>query len=379
MDEMIFLRRKPPLGLVGLLVGLPFVLAVGIMPLLVGMESGEILSGMISDLLEDPFHLYLFGGTLLVTGFALPFQLRYEKNAKLVLDAQGVRLRSGFGGRLGRYLERGWPLAWQDIDRAVLSPGPQNKVMELLLIGRDGKRRKIRPEAWRAARDPQRSIPLHFRGLTLADLQAALKTQPLLRQLQAAGVDVEIGGNRLRAELPGTDLTRVPQAVLAIGLLALLGAYGLIDGFIIADYAYAGTLPWDLFFIIGASAALLVFPLLWSSELAKAEAIGLFLMVGLAGGLAAYPGALRINALTDDEGPRVIEYRLESSGRLLADHPAIPALFAPINHDYWLAQERGSRWEIQLYHGGLDFWQYARKPLLADVQAYYERQARDSR
>lgn len=377
MDEMIFLRRKPPFGLIGLLIGPPLVLAAGIMPLLVGLDSGDMLSGMIDDLLEDPFQLYFFAGALLVVGVMLPFQLRYEKNARLVLDAQGVRLRSGFGGRMGRYLERGWPLAWQDIDRAVLTPGPQNKVMELLLIGRDGKRRKIRPEAWRAARDPQRSIPLHLRGLTLADLQAALKTQPLLRQLQAAGVDVEVGVHRLQTELPGTDLASVPQAVIAIGLLALLGAYGLIDGFIIADYAYVDTLPWSLFFIIGVSAALLVFPLLWSSELAKAEAVGLFLMVGLAGGLAAYPGALRINALTDDEGPRVIEYRLEPTGWLLADQPAIPALFAPINHDYWLAQESGSRWEIQLYRGGLDFWQYARKPLLADVQAYYERQARD--
>ncbi|XSG85700.1 MAG: hypothetical protein ACPW60_03035 [Methylohalobius sp. ZOD2] len=369
MNEITFLRRKSPLAFTVMLNLLPILLLALGFPLL-GIDFEDTGPRLIEELTKDPWQLLLLGGSGVAAVAIYPFQRRYENSARLFMDAQGIRFSSGLPAWLGRQLECDWPLSWNEVKGAILHPGVQRNAMELILTGRDGKRRRIRPEMWRASSDREKYIPLRPHRLTRDDLQAALIKHLLLRQVRAAGIPVEIAA-RPPTKVRGSDLTKVPEAMLAIGVLALLSLYGIVDGYILAPYISVDPLPWELLLGSGAIVAVSIGLLLRNTELSKLEVVVFAALVGVGGALAAYPGALRVNAATDEIGPRSRGFQLQEGSILKADDPQLPQIQAPLDREFWTNQTIGSRWEFRLYRGILGFWQYERKPILERIRAYH--------
>ncbi|MGM0554650.1 MAG: hypothetical protein ACQETK_12950 [Pseudomonadota bacterium] len=379
MDEVILWRRRENLAVAVMLIAMPL-LTLGLVAWMVPGEGADGLGTLLQVMWEeDPVNLV----GLLVLGVvaiaSMPFLRRYEQRARLRVGANGIRFESGLGGWIGQLLERGWPLYWDGVDEAVLHAGPQGRNWMLSLKGRDGRMRQLRLEAWRTPGDADSVLRPRWQRVRQEELQRLLSSHPVLRWVQAAGVPVSLSERAPRVGL-GTagsvDLTIVPQGRFAIGALAALGGYGLVDGFVLQTWGYAASVPWHWLAAGGVVAALLTGAVLARSRLPLAERAGLVLLIAGAGVLAAYPGSLRINALTDVAGPVTVEYHLEQGGRLEASGADRPTLVAPIDAPFWAAQSPGSRWELELSHGALGFWQYRREPLLEHIRNHY--QSRDN-
>ncbi|MDD3610161.1 MAG: hypothetical protein PHI49_10470 [Halothiobacillaceae bacterium] len=377
MEELVFRRRQANKALLGM------TLIISLLPLWLTLAAWLIqgkalatLPGLILEgLAEKPQMPVFFVLATVGLLISLPLMLRYQRDARLRLDTQGITLESGLGGWLGRQLEKSWPLAWNQIEQAVLHAGPQRREALLSLLSTDGNRRQVHITHWQSERTTHETIPLQWSALTMDDLGRLRASHPLLRRFEQVGVPVTISETPPRTKLgpaQSSDLTQVPEAAFVIVLMAMLATYALVDSTAFASWGYVQSAPWPW---LGASAvglALLVYPLLARSRLHKIEATALVLLLALCTLIAAYPAALRINAFTDADGPIKVEYQLENGGRLVPlAHDDAPVLIAPIDAGFWSAQKIGNHWELELSQGALGFWQYRRNQILEQVRDYY--------
>ena len=379
MEETVtYRRRSHPLGNAALLGTLLVLAGTSIFYLyaLLAQAPADGLSGSIAALLaEDPATAAISALMLIGALIAVPLSLRFQREARLILGPQGLRLATPLPATLTRMLPMPDNLRLDEIDRAELAPNPANHALQLVLHGSGKRRWLLAPEQWRPVHSaPEASRPLvRWRRWRLEELQQARRTLPLLRQLEALGVPVEVRES-LRAtglEPPGSALEKTPAAVAAIALLAMLGLYALGDGLFLAPYAFAENTPlWPL---AGAAAVAFVpmLALLWRSDLKREEALALAVMVAAAAAFAAWPGSMRVNALTHDHGVVERTYILEAGGELRPSDPGLPVLQAPVDRGFWAAQPTGSEWTLHLYRGAIGAWQYDRRPLVDRVREHY--------
>ena len=161
------------------------------------------------------------------------------------------------------------------------------------------------------------------------------------------------------------------QDTLAAAVLVLsLLCYAVID-FAVTEEIYAVDPPFVLFALAGAIAVLAGMLWLASAGVPRAETLGLSLLLGVAVAAALYPGSLRLNEATDDEGLRAHEYRLTGYVVFSPSDSNLPVLEFPKDEDYWRQFKLGTTHRFELRRGSLGFYQVNMAPVHVKMREYF--------
>ncbi len=287
---------------------------------------------------------------------------------RLILTPAGIRYRSPFPDLL-QGLRPGWQIAWGEIRRITLGNcGNLQKNPQLVWLEFEIANRKVKifPGRW--------VDPDHYKPVS--PWQSLLRLErPTSRQVSEAVFESEImrylaivlprlvPKRNLESAHVAFDLVKnVRSLSVAIAFFALV-LYAFADAFVFGEETYAGQAPLDIFIGTGAIAAIAA--LLWMrrGKVPLVESAMMALLLGVAVGAASYPGALRVNALTDQSGLRTYTYRLTSSGEFQPLTSGLPAFSLRRYSDYWARFRSGSLHQFELRKGGLGFYQINVRPL----------------
>ena len=299
--------------------------------------------------------------------------LKFQRHARLVIDSGHIALQSGLPRWLSRWMD--WSMDHDDIKRAELRPVGYGNFLMLILIPLEGHPRQLSPEQWIEPGGSRAGRLFRVHKLNETDAAQMLENAPLLRYLCNAGVSVEVNMNPW-SHVSGkqVDLSRNRSAMAGILIMALLGVYALIDGVLVQGDAYAGTAPYVLFAAFGLIMAVAATIWFIRALLPPVESIGLALLLGVFAAFAAWPGILRLNALTDTDGAETYTYTLFPGHVLRPEQADLPILNRPIDNQFWSRQPVGSRWQFEMRRGMFGFWQYDTEPVIETIRGYYEKQ-----
>ena len=166
-------------------------------------------------------------------------------------------------------------------------------------------------------------------------------------------------------------LERSPRALAVVVAFFAFAAYAMIDGLFLRNEVYVDT-PFYLTYLFAAVlVAVLAVRWLRSGTVPGLESSVLAVMLGLAVGAAAYPGALRVNALTDSAGLQTYAYIRAADGTYLPPKAGLPRLSFSGYGEYWGQFADGSSYSFELRKGGLGFYQLNMVPVKAAMREYY--------
>ena len=296
---------------------------------------------------------------LAAAGFAWPFlSFRYEA---VTVDADGI----GYGftpPRLLARLTRVWRVRWDELRGARMELQLGNRPM-LRLDTAQGVRSLALLE-WVDAGQRQGARFWSLFKPRFDQQMARAQESPLWHALTARGIAIAVPD---RARAIEADLFANRYTLFAVIAILVLGLYGFMD-FVLVEEAYVAGYPKVAVFGLGAAAALLATLVLWWRKVKPSQAMGVGAMLGLAVGFAAVPGLLRVNALTDTNGPRPHAYILQAHTRLVSHEPNLPTVIFKHDRDYWSLFAVGSEHRLYLRRGGLGFEQVHLTPLYADMR-----------
>jgi hypothetical protein len=340
-----------------------------------GVNWGDLPRHARENLVKQPFRAGVDGLMLVALLLQGSYMLRAKRRERLVLTPGGIEYRSPMPGFL-QGLQPGWTLRWDQIRAASLTVtpmrvGPQGPV---LMLEGGGKRRKIAPLLWVDPAQFEQTSPLReWRRLVGSRpyvIDAAIDESPLMRYITKAAPDLKIGRGQNIAGM-SFALERSPQALIAVVALFAFGGYALIDGLFIRSEAYVDTPFYLSYTLLAILVAIVAGAWLRRSSVPVLESSVLAVMLGAAVGAAAYPGTLRINALTDSAGLKTYEYVRAADGSYSPPKADLPRLSFSDYGEYWGQFADGSTYEFQLRQGGLGFYQLNMVPVKAAMRAYY--------
>jgi hypothetical protein len=338
-------------------------------------HSDQLASALFAKLARNPLDTLLHTlPPILIVGYLLLAQRR----ERLILTPTGIQYRSPLPGAL-QFLRPSWSLPWSRIRGAALKsglrgPGPRALVLEL----DDGTRRlKLFPYQWV---DPERDQPVlswqEVRALQKATPEVALavvRESEIMRYIAAAAPQLVSPGNIKLADAVFA-LEKNPRTLTLVIVFFVLLFYALGDTFVIGHETYAGPAPYNAFLACGVLAALAAVTWMWRGRVPVAESLLVALLFGGAFGAAMYPGALRLNAVTDTEGLRTYQYRRARDRQLQPLVEGPPALAFPQYYEYWAQFPAGSLHEFELRKGGLGFYQINMQPVNEVLHDFYAAQ-----
>lgn len=307
-------------------------------------------------------------------GLHILYMRRAQQHERLILTPAGIAYRSPMPAGL-QTLRPSWSLAWGQIRSATLKSmlpggGPQTVVLEL-----DGGTRKVKifPYQWV---DPEHDQPISpwkemftLRRAASEEAGAAIHESATLRYLAAAAPHLAPPPSAKLASA-AFALEKNPRALTVVIAFFALVLYAFADA-IIGQETYAGRAPFNAFAAAGGLAALVAALWLWRGKVPLAESLFVALLFGGALGAAGYPGALRVNALTDADGLRKYEYQLTREHDLEPLTPGLPTLAFPRYYDYWEQFKSGSRHAFELRKGGLGFYQLNMQPVNEALREFH--------
>jgi hypothetical protein len=319
-------------------------------------------------------------GVLLVAaiGAQLWFMRRVSEYERLHLDQVGIRYASPLPQSL-RALRPDWSLQWSQVreirivvPKAMFHPnlvmlefdaGPVKRKLQALPWSGDAEGKADEAETWRER------VFLGFRPARERDgTLRKVEQSPLVRYAREAGVKVTAG------DAPGIGydfaLEKHRHALVAMVLVLSLLCYAIVD-FAMNEEVYAVDPPLVLFGVAGAIVVLAAMLWLVSAGVPRAETLGLSLLLGAAAGAALYPGLLRVNEATDDEGLRAYDYRLTEYVVFSPVDPNLPVMTFPGVADYWRQFKIGTIHRFELRKGGLGFYQVNMQPVHAKMHEYF--------
>ena len=252
----------------------------------------------------------------------LAYLMSAQKRERLILTRSGIEYQSPLPDWL-QFLRRSWKLSWNQVRELSLRTtsvrlGPESVTLELLT---GAGARKLTPFYWV---DPVTYPPESPWRLVMqlkrysAEAQAALidKT-PLMHTVQAALPNVPVK----RADnlyLSGFAIEKNPSSLAVTVVFLLLVVYALIDGGFIVQETYVQNPPYAEFALVGVVAGLAAWFWMMRGNVPMMVGLGIAFLTGAGAVLSAYPGALRVNALTDTQGLGAYAYTL-APGRGLQD------------------------------------------------------------
>lgn len=290
--------------------------------------------------------------------------MRYER---LTLDRAGIHYRSPLPGFLAA-LQPGWSHAWAQIRSAeiqvaaIAHPNAAGIILDVVTA----KRRIAGRWIVDGDSSPVESAFAFRIGYTAQEIADEVARSPLVEYLRRMGVKIEqrtYGSPGFRLE---SSRVAVAVAAAVIGLIL----YAVAD-LMLKTEVYAVDPPVQLFILAGGVAFLVAAGMLAAARVPRAETIGVALLFGAASGFALYPGALRLNQLTDGEGPRAYAYRMKQHVLWEPRDDKLPALAFTDFLEYWHQFKPGAEREFLLRRGGLGFWQIELAPVREEMKAFY--------
>jgi hypothetical protein len=278
-----------------------------------------------------------------------------------------------------RRLKPDWSLQWSQVrgirivvPKAMFHPnlvmleidaGPVKRKLQAVHWSDDAKGKTVEAETWRDR------FLLAFRPARARDgILRTVEESPVVRYAREAGVKVTAG------DAPGIGydfaLEKHRHALVATVLVLTLLCYAVVD-FAMNEEVYAVDPPLVLFGVAGAIVVLAAMLWLVSARVPRAEALGLSLLLGAAAGAALYPGLLRVNEATDDEGLRAYDYRLTEYVAFSSMDPNLPVLTFLGVADYWRQFKIGTIHRFELRKGGLGFYQVNMQPVHVKMREYF--------
>jgi hypothetical protein len=306
----------------------------------------------------------------------LIYARRASRLERLILSANGIEYRSPLPAAL-QFLRPSWSRQWSQIRAAVLQNMPLVQGPQGIVLMLDSGMRTVRVYPWRWV-DPQDYLPISplremrwLRRLTAAEAAAQIDESPVMQYVTAALPHLAI---KRGAVVAGQFALEKNKRSLGIVVLFFpLVIYAFADGVMLGEETYANEVPMQLFVIAGTGAAVAAALWMLGGKVPLAESLIISVLFGGALGAATYPGALRLNALTDTEGLRTYEYVLRPNLTLSPAESGPPELSFPQYADYWQQFKPGSKHEFELRHGGLGFFQLNFEPVRLAMREYYRK------
>jgi hypothetical protein len=362
------------LSAVALLVATPlalwFVLGPGMDPSL----AGELVAKAWASLRERPLEVALFVASLVLSPLPLLYVARARELEQLVISAQGLEYVSPLPPAL-QFLNPSWTLRWTQVHRAALEPsglasGPQ--FLQLVFdLGLD--RRRVMPYSWVDPRTYQPPKPWSMR-----DAQRRMQRDAVLGELRASPLLAAVARHVPQFSVdwdavsrPQFALEKNPWTLAAVVAFFALFVYALVDGLFLNSETYAEPPRYAAYAAVGAAAVLAVFALLRRAGAPAGESVALALLTGAALGAALYPGLLRLNQLTDAQGPQLHAYEHRGGGHFAPRQDGLPPLDLSRYGEYWAELRVGASYEFALRRGGLGFYQLDLAPLYAAMRKYH--------
>lgn len=341
-------------------------------------EDANLSARLWLKLAENPEAiLKALGGLLVIVAHLFIFYVL--ANDRIAISAAGISYETPLPRWFPTALT-GWNFPWTRIKTAEV--GLFLGIAQPYLRLGDGLRqkRKIMIDTWVRLDDRPKAPSLRElfrlqqarRCEMLGDMRARLEQSPLILALRAHNISIrypEEAGAGLMFDLRSHPRTKAAMVVL-IGFLS----YAALDTFFI-DETYVENFQWATWSVVGLIAALLAQRWIDEPKIPRAVSIGLAAMVGLAVGVALYPGLLRLNQLTDNNGLQPHEYILRDYAELQPVEDGLPTV--RFNHfsEYWRQFPLDSSHRLYLRRGGLGFYQLDQAPLADAMRVYYEKQS----
>ncbi len=342
-------------------------------------DSDSFAKAFRGFLTQAPTAKLIEGAALLVaTGLHLWLLRRASKYERLHLDQVGIRYASPLPKSL-RALRPDWSLQWSQVReiRIVVPKAMFHPNLVTLEIDAGPVKRKLQALPWSGDAEGKTAVETEtwrerfFMGFRSArQRDGTLRTveqSPLVRYAREAGVKLTTGDAHSIGS--GFALEKNRHALVATVLVLSLLCYAVVD-FAMYEEVYAVDPPLVLFAVAGAIAVLASMLWLVSAGVPRAETLGLSLLLGAAAAAALYPGLLRVNEATDDEGLRAYEYRLTEYVAFSPVDPNLPVLEFPGVADYWRQFKLGTMHSFELRKGGLGFYQVNMEPVHARMREY---------
>ncbi len=368
--------------LVFLLIGILLVfvgamLAIKALDLPEDFDWSELAEKIARGFKEDPWDLIIALASLVVSGFAVWIAALTKKSERLIVGRNGIRYISPLPGFL-EFFKPGWSLGWAQIRDATLTSSSitANPVLITLTFDATTETRKVRPWYWV---DPETTAPKSFRelmsegqrGITGLVIDEILDSAIIgYMEQYAPHITLENLIDETRRPL---DITKQPVTLAVASVFFVLLIYALVDGFIIVHETYAARPLFEVYVGVGLTMAILAATVMRKAGTPMIESVVIAALLGVAFGGALYPGALRLNRWTDNDGLRTYTYVKQSGVAYTAEEADLPTLRFSQFPDYWAEFAPGSSYEFELRKGGLGFYQLNMRPIRADQKAYYRR------
>ena len=138
-------------------------------------------------------------------------------------------------------------------------------------------------------------------------------------------------------------------------MFLLLAVYALVD-FYLGTYAYAGTPPLAL--LIASGGVALGLGLTLGRGAIRSEKIPAAILLAAAAVAASYSLLLRINALSDSDGPQMVTYVYVGHSSFDTEKAGYPKLTLTRFPQSWLEDRVNTSHDFEMIHGALGFYQY---------------------
>jgi hypothetical protein len=338
-----------------------------------------LLTKSLRKLQEDYTQLFFFAFAILGSVLQILYIVLARRWERLELDELGISYVSPLPKAL-QFLRPGWSLQWSQIQRIDFKRKTLTGRPELVtLVLRTGlQQRSLRPYMWVDAATYQPS-PLKKE----LQLGRPKPEEVIARVSDSAVIQFLWTHTHLKVELPELSkikpyaLEKNPVALAFVALFFVSSAYAFIDAMILNPERYVAQPPYGIYILGGLSLGVVAVWLMRRAQVPIAESVAVAVLTGAAFGAVLYPGLLRINQLTDNEGLHSYEYRMVRPCYFVPTRDGLPELQFPERHrEFWSQYDPGVVEKFELRKGGLEFYQINMKPIYERIETYYKRKGR---
>ena len=323
----------------------------------------------------DPLQSGLNGLILFLVLLQLFYQLGVQKRERLILTRSGIEYHSPLPAWL-QFLRRSWSVSWSQVRALSLQPSKVNSTLQgvMLELATSAGKRKLAPYNWVDPESYQPPSPwklvMQLRRYSTEDLAAQIDTSPLMQYVRAVLPNVPVKRPTNLVNMSFAIEKNLSSLAVTAAFLFLI-VYAIFDGGFLLHETYAQDPPYEVFAVAGVAGAVVSGLWMLRSQVPIAEGLVIALMTGCGLGVAAYPGALRLNALTDTESLKTYQYTLTVGREFQPPVAGLPVLYFDSYYEYWAQFKAGSEYAFQLRRGGLGFYQLNLEPIEHAMREFY--------
>lgn len=307
-------------------------------------------------------------------GFAW-YQKRALKLERLILSPNGIQYISPAPPLFKRY-KPDWSIAWHQINKAELGTMMSrfySPDVVFLTFTTTADKRRIIPTHWVGPETyswPFFQFKSIFKTPSRDEILKSVMASEVVRYLSMCVPQLTLNTNLSQAETY-TSLEKNPHGRIATGMIFLLVTYAIID-YVIGPESYIDAHTSLLHIHVSAGLVGATLSAIWlhKSTLVIGEKVGLAILIGLLIYVAMVPGALRINALTDDNGLVAYDYYVTQDTNSVVLRPVVegmPTIDYFAKNDFWKKFGKDDTYPVQIRKGGLGFYQFNSAIIVDDI------------